>query len=384
MDTDAPATTPVEATATTEAPVVFRGKKRKFFRQRPAEEATTTEAAEPEEKTERENPTSNEAPNGDEEGLSVAEIIRQRNARKHRLKGVGFGADDASATAANADDELSLMIREEEQKAIDLSNGGVNRRFTAQTGVSSELVNKHMYVPSLLLKCHCHTAADGARMEFIESEIAKRKSTATPDHGNSTLPAPSSEAVTATTDKQPEPPKHVPLQSKLQEIDLGDEVRSRNEAMTELARRRLQGEVVEEEQSGRPKKVRLGRDGKPWRPRNRRNSDDIKRDQLVEEIMRESRRKFCSTRCDLNRWLTFPQSTYTRHPRLPRWPLPVQTKMVLQMIALLKNSRESSWRQWRRGNKRGGPLPPRRRIRRIVKMCLKVQNWVAVATQERP
>ncbi|KAF3017165.1 hypothetical protein E8E14_011686 [Neopestalotiopsis sp. 37M] len=270
MDTDAPATALVEATAATEAPVVFRGKKRKFFRQRPAEEATTTEAAEPEEKTEQENLTSNEAPDGDEEGLSVAEIIRQRNARKHRLKGVGFGADDASATAANADDELSLMIREEEQKAIDLSNGGVNRRFTAQTGVSSELVNKHM-------------------MEFIESEIAKRKSTATPDHGNSTLPAPSSEAATTTTDKQPEPPKHVHLQSKLQEIDLGDEVRSRNEAMTELARRRLQGEVVEEEQSGRPKKVRLGRDGKPWRPRNRRNSDDIKRDQLVEEIMRESR-----------------------------------------------------------------------------------------------
>lgn len=155
MDTDAPTTTPVEAIAATDAPVVFRGKKRKFFRQRPAEEATTTEAAEPEDKTERENPTSNEAPNGDEEGLSVAEIIRQRNARKHRLKGVGFGADDASATAANADDELSLMIREEEQKAIDLSNGGVNRRFTAQTGVSSELVNKHI-IRNSQAKVNCY------------------------------------------------------------------------------------------------------------------------------------------------------------------------------------------------------------------------------------
>lgn len=61
--------------------------------------------------------------------------------------------------------------------------------------------------------------------------------------------------------------------------------------MTERARRMLQGEAVEDEQAARPKKVRLGRDGKPWRPRNRRNSDAIKRDQLVEEILRESRRK---------------------------------------------------------------------------------------------
>ncbi|KAG4217296.1 hypothetical protein PC116_g34223 [Phytophthora cactorum] len=89
------------------------------------------------------------------------------------------------------------------------------------------------------------------------------------------------------------------------EIDLGDEARSRNEALTERATRKMmmmQGRAAsaglddddnddDKSQSGRPKKVRLGRDGKPWRPRNRRNSDDIKRDQLVEEILRESRRK---------------------------------------------------------------------------------------------
>lgn len=79
-----------------------------------------------------------------EEGFSVADIIRRRNARKSRIKGVGFGADDAQSSAANADDELSLMIREEEQKAIDLASGGVNKRFTAQTGLTGELVNRHM------------------------------------------------------------------------------------------------------------------------------------------------------------------------------------------------------------------------------------------------
>lgn len=90
------------------------------------------------------------------------------------------------------------------------------------------------------------------------------------------------------------PEKHTALQGKLLEVDLGDEVRSRNAAMTDRARRRLLGESVEEEEeqrNGRPAKVRLGRDGKPWRPRNRRGSDDVKRDQLVEEILRENRRK---------------------------------------------------------------------------------------------
>lgn len=158
MDSGDPATTQADASAAAEVPVVFRGKKRKFFRQKPAEEAPVTEANEPAAATETEGTPKVEASEPDEEGLSVAEIIRRRNARKHRLKGVGFGADEASA-AAQADDELSIMIREEEQKAMELSNGGVNTRFTAQTGLSSDLVNKHMYVfeptsnPFLLYGC---------------------------------------------------------------------------------------------------------------------------------------------------------------------------------------------------------------------------------------
>jgi hypothetical protein len=77
------------------------------------------------------------------------------------------------------------------------------------------------------------------------------------------------------------------------EVDLGDEVRSRNIAMTEMARQRLHGLAMDEDDDGqgrKRKKPRLGPDGKPWRSRNRRGSDDIKRDQLVEEILRENRR----------------------------------------------------------------------------------------------
>lgn len=82
---------------------------------------------------------------------------------------------------------------------------------------------------------------------------------------------------------------------KLQEVDLGDDVRSRNVEMTNRARRIQNGEtVVEEDQQngkgkGKPGKVRLGPDGKPWRGRKKRGSDDIARDKLVEEVLRENR-----------------------------------------------------------------------------------------------
>ena len=95
--------------------------------------------------------------------------------------------------------------------------------------------------------------------------------------------------------------RHTALQGKLLEVDLGDEMRSRNAALTERAARRLlgEGEVDDDddddglEGDGRnAKKVRLGRDGKPWRPRNRRGSDDVKRDRIVEELLRENRCEF--------------------------------------------------------------------------------------------
>jgi hypothetical protein len=79
---------------------------------------------------------------------------------------------------------------------------------------------------------------------------------------------------------------------KLLEIDLGPDSTLRNIARTEAATRRLGGSL-ESETEGREqnKKVRLGRDGKPRRRRNRRTSDDIKRDKLVEEVLRESKRE---------------------------------------------------------------------------------------------
>ena len=184
---------------------------------------------------------------------------------------------------------------------------------------------------------------NSAREQYIEAELAKRHSATA-----ATLPSSSSAANTSTAaatsqfqhDRSSSPngtsgsgdawadkiyeefarsgkltaarlpsERHTALQGKLLEVDLGDEVRNRNAALTERAARRLLGGTAEDRgldddasdddelpgdgTGGRAaKKVRLGRDGKPWRPRNRRGSDDVKRDRIVEELLRENRCKF--------------------------------------------------------------------------------------------
>lgn len=74
---------------------------------------------------------------------------------------------------------------------------------------------------------------------------------------------------------------------KLHEIDLGADATLRNIARTEAAQRKLDGTEPELDQMNG--KLRLRRDGRPWGYRKRRNSADVKRDKLVEEVMRESK-----------------------------------------------------------------------------------------------
>ena len=86
-------------------------------------------------------------------------------------------------------------------------------------------------------------------------------------------------------------PKPATESEALQEVDLGPEAVLQNIARTEAARRKLAvGESLDSD-SEAPKRVRLGRDGKPRRNRNRRSSADMKRDQMVERLMRDTQRK---------------------------------------------------------------------------------------------
>jgi hypothetical protein len=131
------------------------------------------------------------------------------------------------------------------------------------------------------------------RMEYIETEMSKRQNrndavrenlepqnTTINDHAMQPSGPRSSQREPATL-------------GKLHEIDLGHENKLQNIARTVAATRRLAGgENVDSEDDSASTKPRIGKDGKPWRGRRRRNSEDIERDRLVEEVLRESKCKF--------------------------------------------------------------------------------------------
>lgn len=122
-------------------------------------------------------------------------------------------------------------------------------------------------------------------MAYIDSELARRR-----HHQDQNVPSYASNGQDLSPDgallhaglhRQPA------ALGKLHEIDLGPDATLRNIARTEAAQRKLDGTEPELEQvTG---KIRLRRDGRPWGYRKRRNSADVKRDKLVEEVMRESK-----------------------------------------------------------------------------------------------
>lgn len=130
-------------------------------------------------------------------------------------------------------------------------------------------------------------------MAYIDSEMAKRRSEGLvkgPPKSNLSTTSRTNfeEAEKIKSDGTQRQPATI---GKLLEIDLGEDARALTAARTEQARRRMAGEEVAEETTGPPRKVRLGKDGKPWRGRKRRNSEDVKRDAFVEAVMRENRRE---------------------------------------------------------------------------------------------
>ena len=129
------------------------------------------------------------------------------------------------------------------------------------------------------------TATNVVRMAYVDAELAKRRhgqELSTFSDGNSLWEGSRRGSTNdAGLNRQPA------ALGKLLEIDLGPDATLRNIAMTEAARRRLEGGAEEtDEGTG---KVRLRRDGRPFRRPRRRNSEDVKRDRLVEEVMKESK-----------------------------------------------------------------------------------------------
>lgn len=139
--------------------VLFRpGKKRNAYRRQRADESESTANESSEIATDAvptaaiSTPVAHAAQDDDdEEGLSVAEVIRLRNARRHKLAGVGFRAgpspfgDDRPAAEDNTEQGLVLHEGAEGQPGAEKAIiGGISKRFAPQTGLVGELVNKHM------------------------------------------------------------------------------------------------------------------------------------------------------------------------------------------------------------------------------------------------
>ncbi|GKU00150.1 hypothetical protein FLAG1_07545 [Fusarium langsethiae] len=261
----------MEATSSEVAsePIRFRaGKKRKAYRQRVQEDDAvgetvqsppTASAAESNDK-----PTQRSTPDEDEHGGgSVAAALRLRNARRSRLGGVAFRNSNRPEDDTNT--ERALVPH----NADETSNGepiikGVTDRFTHQTGKVADLNDRHM-------------------MDYIESRLSNR---AVRDSLQTTSSASASDpARQSSTNAIKHETGRAVMQGQLMEIDLGDHAQDSSAARNG---RPSQGDGATGGER-RAKKPRLRRDGKPWRPRNRRDSDAAKRDQIVDEILRETR-----------------------------------------------------------------------------------------------
>ncbi|EPE29199.1 hypothetical protein GLAREA_00359 [Glarea lozoyensis ATCC 20868] len=253
-----------------EPTILFRpSKKRKIYRQRATSQEPDVPTPSAPEAQSLDELISSTAQEAEVEGVQVpmSEILRLRKQRKGK-GGVVFGVDSSSRADREEGRELAIRAPEEEKAEEGLeSNGGVVRKFAPQTGTIGD-VDRHM-------------------MAYIDSELAKRRISegSQPSAAAGSISS-SIERATINSNKTGEVNRQPAALGKILEVDLGDEVRSKNVARTN---RLLNGEEVEDGVQRKPAKVRLGRDGKPWRGRKRRGSDDIARDKIVEDLLRENR-----------------------------------------------------------------------------------------------
>ncbi|KAL2841198.1 hepatocellular carcinoma-associated antigen 59-domain-containing protein [Aspergillus pseudodeflectus] len=232
--------------------VLFRPfKRRKFQRRRPDDTESQPES-----------PASNDAPvtqdpQSDVETIQTADALRLRRLQRSRKGGIEFSA--TSRPTAGQANKTSLPTAIAEDTEGDRLRAMCDR-FTAHTGQTVD-VDKHM-------------------MDYIESELAKRYRQGLPGDTPG-LDAIDRRAVDSTLPTSELPEREPAALGKLHEIDLGQEARLRNIARTEEATRRLNGDDDELSTSRSP--------SKPPRYRKRRTSQDIMRDRLVEEVLRESK-----------------------------------------------------------------------------------------------
>lgn len=130
-------------------PIRFRaGKKRKAYRQRTEDQdqdsADTPKSPASATAPLHEDTATQKDTDEDDGDASVAAALRLRNARRGRLGGVAFRNSNRPDDEIN--DERALVPREPDEASQDTVLNSVANRFTHQTGMLTDLNDKHMYV----------------------------------------------------------------------------------------------------------------------------------------------------------------------------------------------------------------------------------------------
>ncbi|EEP76074.1 conserved hypothetical protein [Uncinocarpus reesii 1704] len=253
-----------------EEPVFHQAKRRKFIRRRPSTPPgdSQSDAQElPAQHTPEDlSPPAAPTPEDDDQTVPIAKIVRARKGLKSRRPGIEFSTG-SRWNSENTPQPSSAASVANDTEASRL--GGISDRFVGLTGQRVD-VDRHM-------------------MTYIETEIAKRHRRSTPAESTS------NQTVFEDPGNQESdfriPQRQPATLGKLHEIDLGPDSKLRNIERTEAATRSLvSGDPVQTEDATTvAKKPRSDKGPKPWRQRKRRNSEDIRRDQLVEEVLRESK-----------------------------------------------------------------------------------------------
>ncbi|UKZ77655.1 hypothetical protein TrVFT333_005379 [Trichoderma virens FT-333] len=202
---------------------------------------------------------------------AVAAALRLRNARRAgRRGGVGFRSEGRNQDDEDADLDHALVLREADKDAAiahDRIVGGITNRFMHQTGLLTILDDKHMNA-------------------YIESRLASRSAD---PHGASSSSQPSSlqsanQGPLAGDANQQDKWRDQPTRhGKLVEVDMAN---LDNGANTNT------GNNININGHAGSKRRRVEKDAAkppPRRGRNRRNSQDIARDALVEQFLHENR-----------------------------------------------------------------------------------------------
>ncbi|KAF2269123.1 hypothetical protein CC78DRAFT_303805 [Lojkania enalia] len=274
---------------------VFRSKRRKTEHKRTRLDdhdgnATNTSARSPVAATEINAPSTlpvfpaldSPATDADESVPNLKEIIRMRKRPQQRMKNVG---NKVAATSSQDAVVLSAAPHSDQYAG----------RFVAQTG---QIVDKDD------TQMMAYIEARMAEQNFqkygwpIPKHIQGRTSpyTTTPERPNAattpTTMSPSSKPQTgeATMGKNTEHEGRLAAgMGKLEEVDLGPSAAQKNLQRTEEAWRRLHGENIARAEEEVLAQERKGKGKKFRRHERRRNSEDLRRDAMVEAVLREAK-----------------------------------------------------------------------------------------------